>query len=133
MRMPWPKHDHPHPGRPQFFHHSQCTSQEPGVPDLLSLVKHSRRILPGNCREPNFCGNLIRELLTVAPCACCVNLYVCMYIVIIFGVFEYFLLYHPVSIFLSFPFLISNKSLEFYILKRYFCHTWWRRYRLAST
>ena len=37
-----------------------------------------------------------------------------MYKVVVLGVFEYFLsLYHFVSIFLSFPFLISNKSLYF--------------------
>ncbi len=45
----------------------------------------------------------------------------CMYQVIIFGVFEYFLsLYHFVSIFLSFPFFISNKSLL--CLAKWFCN-----------
>ena len=56
---------------------------------------------------------LSSRVLTVAPCTCCVNLYVCMYKVSILAVFQYFLsLYHSVSIFLpvSFPFLISNKS-----------------------
>ncbi len=49
---------------------------------------------------------------TVAPCACCVNLYVCMYKVSILGVLEYFLpLYHFFSIFLSFLSLISRKRM----------------------
>ncbi len=33
---------------------------------------------------------LSSRVLTVAPCTCCVNLYVCMYKVSILGVFEYF-------------------------------------------
>jgi hypothetical protein len=50
-------------------------------------------------------------VLAVAPRACCVNLYVCMYKVIILGVFEYFLsLHHFVGLFLSFLFLISATS-----------------------
>ncbi len=54
---------------------------------------------------------LICRVLTLAPCACCVNLYVCMHKVILLGVFEYFLsLYYFVSIFLSFQFFISKKS-----------------------
>ena len=60
----------------------------------------------GLCVQPFGSG-----VLTVAPCACCVSLYVCMYKVSILGVFEYFLsLYHFVSILLSFLFLIFNKS-----------------------
>ncbi len=52
--------------------------------------------------------HLVIRVLTVAPCACCVNLYVCMYKVIIFGLFECFLsLNHFVGIFLSSPFLIA--------------------------
>jgi hypothetical protein len=57
---------------------------------------------------------LICRFLTVAPCACCVNLCVCMYKMSIFGVFEYFQslsLYHFVSIFLFFPFFNSDKNL----------------------
>jgi hypothetical protein len=52
---------------------------------------------------------LSSRVLTVAPCACCVNFHVCMYKVSILGVFQYFLsLYHSVSSFSSHPFLISN-------------------------
>jgi hypothetical protein len=54
------------------------------------------------CLKCQFSWGFSWRVLTVAPCICCVNLYVCMYMVIILGVFEYFLsLHHFVSIFLS--------------------------------
>jgi hypothetical protein len=52
-------------------------------------------------------------VLTVAPCACCVNLYVCMYNVRILRVFPYF--YHCLILLVfSCLFWISNKSLVVY-------------------
>jgi hypothetical protein len=60
--------------------------------------------------------------LTVAPCACCVNLYVCMYNVNTSSLSVFLSLYHFVSIFLSFLFLLSNKILLCLVRIRYVLH-----------
>jgi hypothetical protein len=59
-------------------------------------------------------------VLTVAPCACCVNLYICMYNVNTSSLSVFLSLYHFVSIFLSFLFLLSNK-IQFFFQRAVHC------------